>query len=383
MDAIEVPRYSAHLLQQLNALWLEGLLCDVTIACKNTSLSVHKLVLQAASPYLEKCVKQSDSGKSHVDLSHFDENLLQIVLEFIYSGKLKVSKETARGVMEICDELHLKSAVDAINFYIDYGNKRFKEVDTQTEAVENKNTTESIVEEPVKKKRKVASKQSGNSVDSSAKRKTETLRPKRTRKPVKPNQRKTVPRKNVKEKITDVIEKRDSDVKVASMKSEHNLASVHKDDPAISSEKDMIVKMEKEDSDFENSQKEGEDSGIINYDEDDSDTDDYDSNVLDDVQDIDDTDNNIKRIDENGKVVKKRVRKRKEASSDGKPKKKRKRKPFPCSICSKTLTSKKRQIFHEYSKHGTPIDFKSITFTVSPCAVQASITTWFLFYLGI
>lgn len=371
MDVIEVPTYSAHLLQQLNLLWLKGLLCDITIACKNTSLSVHRLVLQAASPYLEKCVKQSGSADSHIDLSHFDENLLQIVLEFIYSGKLKVSKETARSVMEICDELHLKSAVDAINFYIDYGNKRFKEVDTQTEAIENKNTKESTVKEPVEKKRKVATKQSDNSVDSSARKKTETLRPKRTRKPIKPNQRKTAPKKNVKEKIKDMVEKRDSGVKVASVKSEVNLASVDKSNPG---EKEMIVKLEKEDSYFENSLKEGEDSGIINFDEEESDTDDYDSNILDDVQDIDDTDNNIKRIDENGKVVKKRVRKRKEASSDGKPKKKRKRKPFPCSICSKTLTSKKRQIFHEYSKHGTPIDFKSITFTVSPCSVQASIT---------
>ncbi|XP_045171372.2 zinc finger and BTB domain-containing protein 24-like isoform X2 [Mercenaria mercenaria] len=370
MDVLEVAAYSAHLLEQMNTLRQEKMFCDVTIACQNSTMAVHRLVLQAASPYFDQRIKKSENGECHIDLCHLDESLLQTVIEFLYSSKLKVCKDTVENIMEICDELHLQAAVDACNFYIEFGNQRRKDIDVQTDTIINETMQDVINETPVRKKRKTASKQADSLADHPIKaKKTETAKPQRTRKAYKPRQRKALPKKEVntkKAKAAEIVRDEPNPVK-----SEGNGKKTDMDTEVSAVDNETVVKIERDDSESEKVQKEIiEDENDEDDIEDDSDTDDYDSNIVEDNPDADAADEKIKRIDKDGRVLKKRGRKKKEGITEGKPKKRRRRKPFPCSMCSKTLTSKKRQIFHEYSKHGTPIDFKNITFTVSPCEVQ-------------
>ena len=390
MEVLDIPSYSTHLLEHLNLLRQEQMFCDVTITCQNSTMSVHQVVLQAASPYFDQCIKKSVSGDCVIDFSRFDEKLLQVVIDFLYSSKLRVCNETVGNLMEICDELHLQSAVDACNFYIEYGNQKHKEIDTQTDTVDIEITQDNVTETPVRRKRRAAAINEDISPEVSAKtKKVETAKSKRARKAYKPRQRKETSKKVTPIKITKASEtneeEEDTVFKVEESVLDYDGAEIDANNADETTE--AIVKIEKSDIESKKAQNEFEnninDDAVDDEDDfeddndDDSGTDDYDSNVLDDSQNSLATNENIKRIDADGKVLKKKVRKKKEGPAEGKSKKRR-RKPFPCSMCSKTLTSKKRQIFHEYSKHGTPIDFKNITFTVSPCSVEASLFSFYL-----
>lgn len=359
MEIINIPNHSSLLLQQLNCLRLNGTLCDVTITGQDGSMPGHRLVLTAASPCFGQYIKSSDVDGAHVvDLSHFDYLLVKTVVESLYTSQLNISKCSVRDVIKVCEELQLKSAVDACNNYLENDNQKSKESDTQTEDVEKlvteEITTESKSESPVRRKRKATESK-----------KVENAKPKRTRKAYKPRQRKVIPKK------VDVVQTIDIATNLIPVKLEENEKNTR--EVVLNADAETVVKIEK---DYFEAEETLEDE-FDDYDDNEknSDTDDYDSNIVDETVVTEDVDENIKTIDDMGKVVKKRGRKKKEITGTAKLKKRRRRKPFPCSMCTKTLTSRKRQIFHEYSKHGTPIDFKSITFTVSPCSVQASIST--------
>ncbi|XP_060605745.1 zinc finger and BTB domain-containing protein 17-like [Ruditapes philippinarum] len=388
MEIIDVPSYSMHLLEQLNLLRQDQMFCDVTIACQNSTMLVHQVVLEAASPYFHQCIEKSASDQCCIDFTRFDEKLLGIVIDFLYSSKLKVSRDTVGNVMEICDELHLQSAVDACNFFIQFGNqKQHTENDTETDVIENETATGTVTDNPVRKKRKAATMHEEISPKLNAKaKKVATDKPKRTRKAYKPKQRKASSRKVVPVKITKAAEKNVKDEFNLVKEEENNLNNNgdEMDSNEVEETAEAIVKIEKTGFEPENVLQENEDNVNDIDDEDDdedcndddSDTDDYDSNIVDESQNsLTADDGNIKRIDAEGRVLKKKVRKKRDDPTVKKSKKRR-RKPFPCSMCSKTLTSKKRQIFHEYSKHGTPIDFKNITFAVSPCSVEASLISF-------
>lgn len=349
--------YTEHLLQQLNALREKETLCDASILGQEVNLPVHKVVLLAASPNFQKWI-QADAYASGpdpvlIDLRKFDDKFLKTLVKYLYTGRLELSGENAEYFVHVFEELELYCAVKECQNFIEFGEK-FRDVEIQTEEL-TEATNQIENESPPRKKRKTVLAKKLEIKPAVETVKNEEMKKKRTRKINKPRQRKSVPKK-LKVKTS----------KEAKSEKEETNGVAQKDEKSSSETMVKVEKKDMEDTECSNIMLAGDE----NDDSDGSDTDDYESSIVENTKTeiaIEIVDDHIKTIDDEGRVVKKPRRRR--AIGDGsKPTKvRRRRKPFPCSQCSKTLTSRKRLIFHEFSKHGTPIDYKSINFTVCPC----------------
>ncbi|KAL4223183.1 Kelch-like protein 29 [Mactra antiquata] len=391
--AIKVPVHCFHLLEQLNSLRCSQTLCDAVVTCQGKSIPVHRVILTATSPYFVKCLQSLSDGSFVFNLSHIDADVLDVILNFIYTGKLTVSSESVGKVKEVCEELELIYAVQACDDYEKHGSESSKDVYVQTIDSE----TDTIIDDdyipPARKKRKVVldqiqkandeavdkiiydepepkpaskrkvakrvTKKESNRLKVSQKltQKKDKPSPKKPRKSTEPKKRKT----SKTSEASKATKKKDSNAK----KSDN--AEPLNDEPASDNKQtddipdQTIVKVEVENGDIDVPQ-DDDDYG-------DNDNVDSDNNLntinTEKIEMSDDEEDPYKTIDEEGRVVKK-AKKPKHPGT----KKVRERKHFPCSLCSRTLTSRKRQMFHEYSKHGVQIDLKDVTFQLCACSEE-------------
>jgi hypothetical protein len=79
-------------LEALNNLWrLRDEFTDATIFANNSKdgIKVHKLILAAASPYLQRELKKSET----VRLTQIDLEDLQLIIEYIYKGNIQIAAD--------------------------------------------------------------------------------------------------------------------------------------------------------------------------------------------------------------------------------------------------------------------------------------------------
>lgn len=74
------------------------MLCDIRFETDDGAIvSGHKNVLIAASPYFRAMFNNFDeSNKDLVKMRKLDSAVLQLLLDFIYTGKIKVSEENVQ-----------------------------------------------------------------------------------------------------------------------------------------------------------------------------------------------------------------------------------------------------------------------------------------------
>ena len=63
---------------------------DVTLAAGNRFFSAHKLVLSICSPYFSQLFKHLGTGQPVVYLKDADPKLLDLLLQYMYQGEIKV-----------------------------------------------------------------------------------------------------------------------------------------------------------------------------------------------------------------------------------------------------------------------------------------------------
>ena len=80
-----------------------GLFTDVTILCDDGKLLAHKIVLAAVSPFLRHVldVETSNTGQTTIVMPEVRKEIVQQLLDFLYTGIMKVSCLVARVLLHL------------------------------------------------------------------------------------------------------------------------------------------------------------------------------------------------------------------------------------------------------------------------------------------
>ncbi|XP_037085250.1 kelch-like protein diablo isoform X2 [Pollicipes pollicipes] len=92
-------------------LWQEQLLCDVTVRVEERQWRAHKAVLAAGSPYFRTMFTSDyvESQEPVVGLHGFDSDTFDAVLNYIYTGHVELSPNSAAALLDAAEHLQLSS----------------------------------------------------------------------------------------------------------------------------------------------------------------------------------------------------------------------------------------------------------------------------------
>ena len=95
------------LIDRLDNLRTNQSFCDMTVAVKDGQLSAHKVVLAAASPFFFKLIgyntRESKGQVIKIELEEATASVMEDVLQYIYTGNVLVSEESAHNLIATAD----------------------------------------------------------------------------------------------------------------------------------------------------------------------------------------------------------------------------------------------------------------------------------------
>lgn len=95
----------------------EKYLCDTVLVGKDKQVEAHSLLLAAASPVLKSAIDADmalgSCGQHYIRLLHIESEVLEIIVQFIYTGNLALSRrfsqfEALTTLLHAMDELGVK-----------------------------------------------------------------------------------------------------------------------------------------------------------------------------------------------------------------------------------------------------------------------------------
>ncbi|XP_028676243.1 kelch-like protein 31 [Erpetoichthys calabaricus] len=102
--------YGPNFMDGLSKMRQEGFLCDLTVATKTKSFSVHKVVMASCSEYVHNVLKKDPSSQK-LDLNDVSPVGLATVITYAYSGKLTLSLYTIGSIISTAIFLQIHSLV--------------------------------------------------------------------------------------------------------------------------------------------------------------------------------------------------------------------------------------------------------------------------------
>lgn len=111
--------YVAELFSKFDEMRSALLLCDITIKVGDETFFVHRVVLAASSAYFEAMFASgmTESRKSEVKLSGMESSAFEAILDFIYTGKVKLCKENIQAILSAASMLHIhRLKLECANF---------------------------------------------------------------------------------------------------------------------------------------------------------------------------------------------------------------------------------------------------------------------------
>ena len=99
----------------IEVLWRQHRLCDVTLVSKDLKhIGAHRLVLATCSDYFcEYFTEENSSLNEQVELPNINGNILEILVESMYTGKVKVDANTVDDILIVANNLGMFAALDA------------------------------------------------------------------------------------------------------------------------------------------------------------------------------------------------------------------------------------------------------------------------------
>jgi len=85
---------------------------DVTLAAGTKFFSAHKLVLSICSPYFRQMFKHLGSGKHVIFLKDVEPNHLELLLQYMYMGEIKVQENQLVNILSTAQALDIKGLSD-------------------------------------------------------------------------------------------------------------------------------------------------------------------------------------------------------------------------------------------------------------------------------
>ncbi|XP_029344680.1 ring canal kelch homolog [Acyrthosiphon pisum] len=112
--------HSIRILEDMQSLRKNEVLCDIRFETDDGSVvSGHKNVLIAASPYFRAMFNNfGESNKDLVKIRELDSAALQLLIDYIYTGKINVSEENVQVVLPATNILQLDSVNSSCADYL-------------------------------------------------------------------------------------------------------------------------------------------------------------------------------------------------------------------------------------------------------------------------
>lgn len=99
---------------QLETLYSEQSLVDVSISCTDGILKAHRIVLSACSPYFESIFRDNYCKHPVVILKGVTSQEMQALLKFMYKGSVEVLDADLQSFMYTANELKIRGLADEL-----------------------------------------------------------------------------------------------------------------------------------------------------------------------------------------------------------------------------------------------------------------------------
>ena len=116
---VQVQEHAPRVLQQLNSLRRDGILCDCVLRVKDKEFPVHRSFLAACSPYFQALFtsQMKESERSLIDIGGVSAETFELLLDFIYSGKVNLCEENIIKVFPAAQLFQLEILVHICSDY--------------------------------------------------------------------------------------------------------------------------------------------------------------------------------------------------------------------------------------------------------------------------
>ncbi|XP_047464383.1 kelch-like protein 10 [Mugil cephalus] len=109
----EQGRPSCKLRSAINELRLEGRFCDAVIKVQDVEFQIHKIILCNCTPYFRALfTRWSDPNQKVFNMSpDMTPDIMQLIIEFAYTGSVSVTKDNVQALMVAADQLNVMGVV--------------------------------------------------------------------------------------------------------------------------------------------------------------------------------------------------------------------------------------------------------------------------------
>lgn len=117
---VKAENYGTTVLQNLSKLRDKSELCDFKVSADGRVFEVHKCLLAATSDYFRVMFGgvMTESKQNMVDLKGVTADGLQHVLDFIYSGEMRLHYDNLTEIINTASHLQVKTGLDLCSSYI-------------------------------------------------------------------------------------------------------------------------------------------------------------------------------------------------------------------------------------------------------------------------
>ena len=118
--SLSTTAYQVLVLQGMQALRLEGLLCDYTLIADDCRFRVHKALLASVCDYFRAVFRSgmTEVHKDSMELKGVSASGLRGVLDFIYTGELCLNLENTLDIFSTANHLQMGPVIKACTQYL-------------------------------------------------------------------------------------------------------------------------------------------------------------------------------------------------------------------------------------------------------------------------
>ncbi|XP_050402889.1 actin-binding protein IPP isoform X1 [Patella vulgata] len=115
-----IESYPQYLLKRLSLLWKEELYCDISIIANGKSFSAHRHILAASSSFFKAMFTSGmvEGSQKEIYLHDIDEDIIQELLSFIYTGVIEITLENVQDLLSSSDMLGLVDVTEACGQFL-------------------------------------------------------------------------------------------------------------------------------------------------------------------------------------------------------------------------------------------------------------------------
>lgn len=116
----ETPDFFKETYNTLNSFLDKGDLCDVEIQCGEKSFKCHRIILASISGYFRAMFlgTLAESKQNVVKIQDIDENVLENMIRYAYSGKFTITVDNVQGVLYVASILQIENVASACSDFM-------------------------------------------------------------------------------------------------------------------------------------------------------------------------------------------------------------------------------------------------------------------------